>query len=102
MGSMKGDSEDSISGVFNLKSELSVLVAKNIIPSRIAEKIEQKLTQKNITLTKDQLYKLAYKIKDAIDGYVKTTQQETIKPSIDEWEKPESDMKKLVDILKGV
>lgn len=100
MGNMKGDSKSNLSGEFNLKSELSALVAKNVIPSRIADKIEQKLTEKNITIRKDQLHTLAYKIRDAINTYMKPSPQETTKPITEEWEKPESDMKKLVDVIE--
>jgi len=100
MGNMKGDSKTDVSEEFDLKSELSALVAKNVIPSRIADRLEKKLTDANVKITKNQLHTLAYKIRDAITGYIKTGQEESIKPKSAEWEKPDSDMQKLVEVIE--
>jgi flagellar protein FlaD len=56
---------------FELGNELSTLIAKNVIPSRIAEKLEQKLKEKEVKISKKQLYTLVDKIKDAMRTYAK-------------------------------
>ena len=57
---------------FDLQSELSSLVADQIIPQSIAEKLEQKLVEKQVDITKDQLYALAEKIHSLIQTYKET------------------------------
>lgn len=100
MGNMKGDSKNNVSEEFDLKAELSALVAKNIIPSRTADRLEKKLTDSNVKITKGQLHTLAYKIREAITEYIKTGQEVSIKPKFAEWETSDSDMKKLVDVIE--
>ena len=51
---------------FDLDVELSTIVKKSMLPSRVAEKIGEKLKDKNINITKEQLYKLVEKIQSAI------------------------------------
>jgi flagellar protein FlaD len=69
------DRKKSISNNFNLKTELSNLVEKKIIPSKIAEKLQQKLEEKNIKLDEQQLYNLIDRIKDIMIRYSKYGQQ---------------------------
>lgn len=57
---------------FDLQLELSSLVADQIIPQSIAEKLEQKLVEKQVDITKDQLYALAEKIHSLIQTYKET------------------------------
>ncbi len=66
-----GDSENDDLEEFELGSELSTLVAKNEIPSKIAQKLEQKLKEKHVTLSKQQLYTLVNKIKEILRTYSK-------------------------------
>lgn len=54
---------------FDLQLELSSLVADQIIPQSIAEKLEKKLIEKQLDITKDQLYALAEKIHSLIQRY---------------------------------
>lgn len=54
---------------FDLQLELSSLVADQIIPQSIAEKLEKKLVEKQVSVTKDQLYALAEKIHSLIQKY---------------------------------
>jgi archaellum component FlaD/FlaE len=54
---------------FDIGSELSTLVAKNILPKRIADKLEWKLKEKNINLTKEQFYTLVEKIASFLKDY---------------------------------
>lgn len=56
---------------FDLKTELSTLVADKVIPQVIAEKLEQKLVEKQVDITKDQLYALAEKIHGLLEKYMK-------------------------------
>jgi len=49
--------------------ELSTLVEQNALPQKIAQKIGEKLKEKNIKITKNQLYKLTGKIQDVLREY---------------------------------
>ncbi len=69
----KGDSKDKVSEAFDLEEELSTLVNENIIPSRIAERLGQKLKEKKVTISKEQLYMLANKISEVINDYYKSS-----------------------------
>jgi len=66
-----GDSENNELEEFELGSELSALVAKNEIPAKIAQKLERKLKEKHVTITKQQLYTLVNKIKEILRTYSK-------------------------------
>jgi len=72
MDEIKGDSKDENSEEFNLEEELSTLVTENIIPSRIADKLGKKLKEKEIKITKKQLYMLANKIGKLINDYYRS------------------------------
>ena len=63
----KGDSNNQAPEEDNLKKELS-LVGQNIIPLRIAERLEKKLKETNAKINKEQLHTLAYKIRDVYSG----------------------------------
>lgn len=54
---------------FDIGNELSTLVAKNVLPKKIADKLEWKLKEKNINLTKEQFYKLVEKIASFLKDY---------------------------------
>jgi flagellar protein FlaD len=68
----KGDSGNNNSIGFDLTTELSTLVEKNILPKRIAERLEIKLKEKNVRIDKDQLEILVEKIRDIMSKYTKT------------------------------
>lgn len=101
-----GDSKNNGLEGFELGNELSTLVAKNELPSRIAERLEQKLKEKEVKITKEQLYVLVDKIKDIMRTYAKFDQTEkkdqpakTVKPlevTID------ADMQKLVETIDNL
>ena len=57
---------------FDLNIELSTLVSKNIIPTRLAEKLEKKLNEKNIKITKKQFQSLIDKIQEIMRNYAKS------------------------------
>ena len=71
----EGDSKSKISDDFDLENELSALVAENVIPKRIADRLEQKLKEKQVKINKEQLNKLAEKIKNVIQTYSKFEQK---------------------------
>ena len=66
-----GDSKSKISEEFDLKSELSALVANNVIPKKVAEKLEQKLKESQVKIGKEDLNLLASKIREVMHTYVK-------------------------------
>lgn len=53
----------------DIQEELSMLVSSNVIPQQIADILGKKLIEKNISLSKDQLYAIADKIKDLVHNY---------------------------------
>ncbi len=67
MRDKKGDSKNKASEGCDLEKELSTLVYKKVIPSKIAEKLEKKLKEKNVKLSKEQLHALVYKIREVIN-----------------------------------
>jgi flagellar protein FlaD len=72
---MKYDKDEFLKDV-DLRKELSTLVDHNIIPSRIAEKLEKKLKAKNIKISKEQLHAIVSKIRKVVDNYFKSSQKE--------------------------
>ena len=64
-----GDSTNNVSNEFDLGNELSNLVNQKVIPQRIAEKLEKKLREKNLKISKQQLNTLVYKLRDIINDY---------------------------------
>jgi len=56
---------------FELKNEISTIVAKNMIPQRIAEKLEKKLIEKQVQINRKQLYMLVDKIRNIMRTYSK-------------------------------
>jgi len=56
---------------FELNAELSTITAKNVLPSRIVDRIGQKLKEKNVKITKVQLTTLIEKILTTLRTYGK-------------------------------
>lgn len=102
MGDKKGDSKDKVSDEFDLGNELSALVAKNIIPSRIAERLEKKLKEKNVEINKEQLHTLAYKLRDIINEYASKGKEELAKVGQPTWERSGTDMQKLLKTIENL
>ena len=100
------DSKNKVSEEFELKSELSALVAKNVIPERVAEKLEQKLKESRVKISKEELDLLASKIREVMHTYVKFGQygDKNKMPDVGQLSgkktEPSADMKKLVDSVK--
>jgi archaellum component FlaD/FlaE len=59
---------------FELGNELSEIVAKNLLPSRITDRIKEKLKEKNVKIGKQQLYSLVEKIRGVMLTYSKSLQ----------------------------
>lgn len=71
MGNKKGENSNRTYADFDLNKELSNLVDEKIIPQKIADKLEEKITDRNINLNKKQLRLLANKIREMLDKYLK-------------------------------
>jgi flagellar protein FlaD len=66
------DSEKMESEEFDLSTELSALVEQNIIPSRVAKRLDQKLKEKNVSINREQLQIIIEKIRDIMRAYART------------------------------
>jgi flagellar protein FlaD len=98
---------------FELSSELSTILANNLLPSRIVNKIGEKLEEKKIKITKKQLYNLVEKLRVTMRTFTKFDQPESktketptaeIQKETKKIETPlkteGADMKKLVDTIE--
>ena len=94
----KEDSKNQVLEEGDLKNELSALVDQKIISLRIAEKLENKLKEKKVKINKEQLNTLAYKIRDVLKDYTKTSKI-VGKPT---WEKSDADMQKLLKTIENL
>lgn len=65
------DNEKGVLEDFELSSELSALVDKNVIPKKIANRLEIRLKEKNVKITKNQLNQLAEKIRVIMHEFIK-------------------------------
>ena len=68
------DSKNKKSEDFDLSTELSALVEQNIVPSRVAKRLEQKLKEKKVAINREQLQIIIEKIRDIMRAYAKTKQ----------------------------
>jgi archaellum component FlaD/FlaE len=65
---------------FEINEELNSIIEHHILPSRIAQKIGEKLKEKNVKVTKSQLYRLIEKIQTVLranPSFVSTQQEQT-------------------------
>ncbi len=95
---------------FEIGAELTAIVERNLLPSRITQKIGEKIKEKNIKVTKDQLYKLVEKIQSALRTYTSSSssQPEELKREQAKEEKKSwndtgvqtTDMKRLVETVE--
>ena len=58
---------------FEIAAELTTIIERNMLPQRITQKIGEKIKEKNIKITKDQLYKLVEKIQSTLRSYTPST-----------------------------
>ncbi|UCF50340.1 MAG: hypothetical protein JSU91_02330 [Thermoplasmatales archaeon] len=89
---------------FDLSTELSTLVSKNIIPSRLAEKLEKKLNDNKIKINEKQFQSLIDKIQELMRKFVKngklpekTESPKNEKPSVI---RNEEDMQKIIETIE--
>ena len=87
-------------------AELTTIIERNMLPQRITQKIGEKIKEKNIKVTKDQLYKLVEKIQSTLRSYTPSTSREPEQPKKEE-KKPwngtnvqTTDMKQLVEAVE--
>jgi len=95
---------------FEIGAELTAIVERNLLPSKITQKIGEKIKEKNIKITKDQLYKLVEKIQSALRTYTSSSpsQPEHLKKEQAKEEKKSwndisvqtTDMKRLVETVE--
>jgi archaellum component FlaD/FlaE len=89
-----------------VNSELSSLVEKNILPQKIAKRIAEKLKEKNIRLTKNQLYRLTDKIQNILYNYKASAPNQSEQPKRVETQTlsntsiQTTDMKKLLEAVE--
>jgi archaellum component FlaD/FlaE len=106
MAEEREDSEDNALGEDALKDELTSLVSQKIIPSRIANRLDKKIKEKNVKITKDQLHTLAYKIRDIIKDYAQSSKTvgKLDKTKVEQItrEKPMEDMQTLVKTIENL
>jgi len=107
MGDSEEENKKTISEEFDIDSELSALVEKKVIPSRIAEKLGQKLKEKNVKITKDQLNVLVQKISTIIRTHSKfdpvektSTPKVTPTTTTSTSTEPDENMQKLVEAVE--
>jgi flagellar protein FlaE len=65
---------------YELDVELTKIIERNMLPTRITQKIGEKLKEKNIKVTKDQLYKLVEKIQSSLRTYTSPTSSQSEQP----------------------
>lgn len=103
MGDSEKEKTKNISYSFDIDSELSALVAKNVISPRIADKLSKKIKEKNIKITKEQLNTLVEKIKSIMQNYknYETPAKTPATPSKTTTTiKPDENMQKLVETIE--
>ena len=106
MAENDGDNKASFLNESELKNELSALVEKKLISSKIADKIGNKLNEKQIKISKEQLQKLVQKISEIIrSGQIPERVKKVNNITKDENEVAanqtfNTDMKRLVDTIE--
>ena len=91
-----GDSKRQFSNDFDLEKELSALVAQKVIPAKVADKLANKLKDKNAKINREQLQTLTYKLRDVLNEYAKTGQ---INGKTPKREGSDQNMQKLVETI---
>lgn len=86
------------SNTFNYKKELNSLVGKKVLPKKIADKLIEKLDEKNAHITKNQLNKLVEKINNVLQRYASngTYVDSNKKPSVNKG----SDLKNIAESIE--
>jgi archaellum component FlaD/FlaE len=88
-----------------VRNELSLLVERNILPQKIAQRIAEKLKEKNLRITKNQLYRLTEKIQSVLTNYKASVQNQPSQPkkaetsSLNDTTVQTTDMRKLIETV---
>jgi archaellum component FlaD/FlaE len=89
-----------------VSTELTTLVERKVLPQKIAQRIAEKLKEKNIRITKDQLYRLVDKIQSALQTYTASLPNQPEQPKKEETQTLKdttiqtTDMKRLVETVE--
>jgi flagellar protein FlaD len=68
MGENESDSEKIQTEKFDLEHELSTFAINKVLPSKIVEKLGQRLKEKQVKITKEQLHELVEKIRSVLNS----------------------------------
>jgi len=98
------DSQEKNSEKFSLECELSALVENNVISKRIADRLQKKLIEKQVKISKEQLYIIVKKISEIIKAYRKNDQvkkgEDTVIKAVQTADKKlDTDMQKLISTI---
>lgn len=100
---VEGEEKSKTKEEFDFSTELSTLVSKNVIPQKLADKLENKLKEKNIKITEKQFQSLIEKIQEILRTFAKTGKPSVEKgtpnigiPSV----KNNEDMQKIVETIE--
>lgn len=94
---------DRLLDIIEVDAELTTIVQQKILPDKIAHRISEKIKEKNIRLTKNQLNRLVEKIQNALLSYSppKTAQFDSSEQkTTDDTTVQTNDMKKLIDAIE--
>jgi len=101
---VEGEDKSKTQDEFDYSTELSTLVSKNVIPPKLAEKLEKKLKEKKVKISEKQFKTLIEKIQDIINTYFKTgklpNKNESLKKEAATSIKKDEDMQKIVETIE--
>jgi archaeal flagellar protein FlaD len=101
---VEGEEESKAQDTFDFSTELSTLVSKNVIPSKLAEKLDNKLKEKKVKITEKQFNSLIEKIQDILRSYAKNgkpiEKKDTIKKETPQTPKNNEDMQKIINTVE--
>lgn len=105
MGDTEVDSRTKIFDKFDLGNELSSLVEKKVISRRIADRLEKKLNEKKVNISKEQLQILVKKIAEIIRTYNRSekplnNENELLKVEKNLEKKSNTDMNQLIETVE--
>ena len=100
----EGEEKSKTQDEFDFSTELSTLVSRNMIPSRLAEKLEKKLKEKKVKISEKQFKTLIEKIQDIMSVYSKTgklpNKNESVKKETPTTNKKDEDMQKIIETIE--
>jgi archaellum component FlaD/FlaE len=89
-----------------IRTELSLLVGRNILTQKIAQRIAEKLKERNIRITKNQLYRLTEKLQSTLSSYRPSGSNQLEQPvnagtqTLNDTMVQTTDMKRLLDAVE--